>query len=242
MTNIADMFKSIELAVQPQKLKERKPLPSGIKSLDRITGGGLQRGRMTEVYGSSVSGKTALSYQYVKQCKKIALLFDAKYSFDLDKAEMMGVDMSNLMISQLSDPMQIAKMIEYLSALDMIDLIIIDDIASLDYSVLHSEAEAIHRFKMAVKKSISNTDIALLNLNQVRTTPFEGDKAYGSRRTHSEDAGFELTRLKSLSRANARIGSQISLYVKYSRSYKPGGKTILNVLFEGITDGNKESG
>ena len=45
-------------------------ISTGIKDLDRITGGGIPVGRLVEVWGAESSGKTSIAYQIITEYQK----------------------------------------------------------------------------------------------------------------------------------------------------------------------------
>lgn len=85
----------------------REFIPTGIDVIDHymLGRGGLPVGRMSEVFGSEASGKTALLYRTMGVCQKIgghAKLIDAEYSFDEERAEVHGIG-SDLVVAQPRD-------------------------------------------------------------------------------------------------------------------------------------------
>ena len=65
--------------------------------------GGYPRGRVIEIYGPESSGKTNLTLHAIAECQKaggIAAFIDAEHAFDRFYAKKLGVDLSELIISQ----------------------------------------------------------------------------------------------------------------------------------------------
>ncbi len=79
-------------------------IPTGALSLDIALGiGGIPRGRVTEVYGPESSGKTTLCLHVIAEAQKLgglAAFIDAEHALDVNYAKRLGVDTSNLLISQ----------------------------------------------------------------------------------------------------------------------------------------------
>ena len=79
-------------------------ISSGSIGLDIALGiGGYPRGRVIEIYGPESSGKTTLTLHAIAECQKsggIAAFIDAEHAFDRFYAEKLGVDISELIISQ----------------------------------------------------------------------------------------------------------------------------------------------
>jgi len=93
-------------------------IPTGIDALDNyvIGRGGFPVGRMSEVFGAESSGKTALLYRClgaVQQIGGVAVLLDAEHSFDEERAETHGIEISDLVIGQ---PAHLEEAIEMLKA------------------------------------------------------------------------------------------------------------------------------
>jgi recombination protein RecA len=81
---------------------ESRPHPTvstGVLALDRALGGGVPRGRMTELYGENSSGKTTLALSIVASAQKefpdkTCVYIDAEHAFDSGWAEKLGVDLT----------------------------------------------------------------------------------------------------------------------------------------------------
>ena len=79
-------------------------ISTGCIVLDQATGiGGVPRGRIIEVYGPESSGKTTLALHMIAEAQKtggIAAFIDAEHALDPLYAERLGVDLTNLYVSQ----------------------------------------------------------------------------------------------------------------------------------------------
>ena len=79
-------------------------VPTGSIGLDVALGvGGYPKGRIIEIYGPESSGKTTLAIHASAEAQKnggTAAFIDAEHAFDRFYAEKLGVDISNLLISQ----------------------------------------------------------------------------------------------------------------------------------------------
>jgi recombination protein RecA len=104
-------------------------------SLDAAIGiGGVPRGRIVEVYGPESSGKTTLALQVVAQAQKnggIAAYIDAEHAMDPDYAGKLGVNISDLLISQPDSGEQALEIAETLVRSNSVDVIVIDSVAAL---------------------------------------------------------------------------------------------------------------
>lgn len=76
----------------------RQPISSGIKALDDLFGGGLDRGTTTLILGPAGTGKSTLSLQYARQMAKnrersLIFAFDETRAIMLARAKAMGLDL-----------------------------------------------------------------------------------------------------------------------------------------------------
>jgi recombination protein RecA len=110
-------------------------IPTGILSLDIALGvGGLPRGRIVEIYGSEGSGKTTVALTTIASCQKLggkAVFIDAEHALDPSYAERLGVNLSELIISQPDSGEQALEIAEILTRSGAIDLFVIDSVAAL---------------------------------------------------------------------------------------------------------------
>lgn len=110
-------------------------VPTGCLSLDIALGlGGLPRGRVIEIYGPESSGKTTVTLHMVAEVQKrggIAGFIDAEHALDPSYATKIGVDVSNLYISQPDSGEQALEICETMVRSGAIDIIIVDSVAAL---------------------------------------------------------------------------------------------------------------
>ena len=96
----------------------RESVPSGIKELDQLFGGGLDRGTTTLILGTAGTGKSTLSLQYARQMaskgdRGIIFAFDETRSIMLARARALGLDLekhveSGVITVQQIDPAEIS--------------------------------------------------------------------------------------------------------------------------------------
>ena len=116
-------------------VEQVESISSGSISLDIALGiGGYPRGRVIEIYGPESSGKTTLTLHAIAECQKtggIAAFIDAEHAFDRFYAEKLGVDISELIISQPDHGEQALEIADNLIRSGAIDIIVIDSVAAL---------------------------------------------------------------------------------------------------------------
>lgn len=96
----------------------RRPVRSGIKPLDDLFGGGLDRGTTTLILGPAGTGKSTLSLQYARQMaakgnRSVLFAFDETRGIMLARAKAMGLNLEpyikrGLITAQQVDPAEIS--------------------------------------------------------------------------------------------------------------------------------------
>jgi len=110
-------------------------IPTGSFGLDLALGvGGFARGRIVEIYGPESSGKTTLALHAIAEAQKkggLAAFIDAEHAFDRNYAEKLGINTSELLISQPDDGEQALEIADNLIRSGAVDIIVIDSVAAL---------------------------------------------------------------------------------------------------------------
>lgn len=156
---------------------------TGSLGVDIITGGGWGKGRMVEIYGPESSGKTTLCIHTMIQAqidspdKKVAFI-DAEHAFDRNYAEHLGLDMSQVIISQPDSGEQALEIAEALIASGKISVCVIDSVAALTPraeiegemgdSKMGLHARLMSQACRKLTGVVSKTNTVLLWTNQIR--------------------------------------------------------------------------
>ncbi len=110
-------------------------ISTGCLDLDVALGiGGLPRGRIIEIYGPESSGKTTIALHVVAEAQKkggMAAFIDAEHALDPIYAHKLGVDTSNLYVSQPDTGEQALEICEALVRSGAIDVVVVDSVAAL---------------------------------------------------------------------------------------------------------------
>lgn len=110
-------------------------IPTGILPLDLALGvGGLPRGRIVEIYGPEASGKTTVCLSVIAEAQKLggtAAFIDAEHALDPLWAQILGVKLEDLLISQPDSGEQALEIAETLIRSGGVDVIVIDSVAAL---------------------------------------------------------------------------------------------------------------
>jgi len=106
------------VAAEHHKKFRRQPVSSGIKPLDDLFGGGLDRGTTTLILGQAGTGKSTLALQYAREMaangnRSMFLAFDETRGIMLARAKAMGLDLEpdikrGLITVQQVDPAEIS--------------------------------------------------------------------------------------------------------------------------------------
>lgn len=110
-------------------------ISTGSVSLDIATGiGGIPRGRVVEIFGPESSGKTTIALHIIAEAQKAggkAAFIDAEHALDPEYAGKLGVDVSELLVSQPDTGEQALEICEMLVRSGAIDVVVIDSVAAL---------------------------------------------------------------------------------------------------------------
>lgn len=157
-------------------------ISSGSLGLDIALGvGGYPRGRVIEIYGPESSGKTTLTLHAIAECQKaggIAAFIDAEHAFDRFYAEKLGVDISELIISQPDHGEQALEIADNLIRSGAVDIVVIDSVAALTPkseiegemgdSKMGLHARLMSQALRKLTGSISKTNCTVFFINQLR--------------------------------------------------------------------------
>jgi len=117
------------------KAMDVESISTGSVSLDQILGvGGFPRGRVIEVFGPESSGKTTIALHLCAEAQKrggVAAFIDAEHALDPEYAKKIGVNISELLISQPDSGEQALQIVETLADSAQVDVIVVDSVAAL---------------------------------------------------------------------------------------------------------------
>ena len=110
-------------------------VPTGSIALDLALGvGGLPRGRIIEIFGPEASGKTTLALHVIAEAQKKGgqcAFVDAEHALDPSRAEIIGVNLDDLLMSQPDTGEQALEITETLIRSGALDVIVVDSVAAL---------------------------------------------------------------------------------------------------------------
>jgi RecA/RadA recombinase len=137
----------------------RERLSFGYTCVDKLTGGGIQAGTVTTIWGSKGCGKTTLAYKAIATAQKngkIAAYIDMERSYDAVWAAKFDVDVNALIYIACHTAEEALDSIIKLCREKVVDLIILDSIQGLSP---HGEQ---YEGKADKEKSVEDDTMALL--------------------------------------------------------------------------------
>jgi hypothetical protein len=124
---LSSLPKGITLGQIPSRAEEH--LSSGNPRLDRLLGGGFPRGRLSEIYGATSSGRTSLAYGLLAcatQQGEIAALVDCHDRFDPRCATAAGIRLRRLLWVRPPDEREALRSSEILLGTQGLRLVLLD--------------------------------------------------------------------------------------------------------------------
>ena len=110
-------------------------ISTGSIALDLALGvGGLPKGRIVEIFGPEASGKTTVALHVIAEAQKkggVAAFIDAEHALDPQRAQKLGVNLDDLLISQPDTGEQALEIAETLIRSGGIDVLVIDSVAAV---------------------------------------------------------------------------------------------------------------
>lgn len=243
MQQIEKEFGKGSIMKMGESLKNMASIPtisSGSLALNLALGvGGFPKGRIVEIYGPEASGKTTICLHAIAAVQKtggVAAFVDVEHALDPVRAQKIGVNLDDLIISQPDYGEQALEIAETLIRSGGVDIVVIDSVAALvpkseiegemGDAQMGTQARLMSQAMRKLTAAINKTKTLVIFTNQIRhkigvmfgspetTTGGNALKFYASQR-------LDIRKIGNIQEGDQIVGSRHRVKVKKNKLAPP---------------------
>lgn len=231
--------------------REITRISTGSLSIDYVTGGGIPKGRVTEIFGNESGGKTTLATTILAQSQKaggVVAFVDAEHTFDPLWAAKLGIDVDHMLYHAPDSGEEALNVVETMLRSSALDAIVVDSVTALvpqaELKGEMGEAQMglqARLMSQAMRKLTGITDksqTALIFINQLREKM--GQTSWGPSETTTGGRALkfyaslrlDVRRTEQIKYQETVIGHQMRVVAVKNKTAPPFRRTFVPLLYD----------
>lgn len=225
-------------------------IPTGCLSIDIALGvGGVPRGRIIEIYGPESSGKTTFCQHVIAEAQKMGgtcAFVDMEHALDPHYAELCGVNIDELYVSQPDTGEQALEITEALIRSGAMDVVVVDSVAALvpraeiegemGDSHVGLQARLMSQALRKLSGVIKQTNTVVMFTNQIRS---KIGVMFGSPETTSggnalkfyASVRLDIRRIQAIKTGGDVVGNRTRIKVKKNKVAPPFTEVEFDIMY-----------